>query len=176
MERDRSEAVQNFVEMVDRVLRAPKQIIGAERPVWQMGRDQSERRLKLPLELSGEQHGIFLIIMAFPNHEPSPKFHIAIECCDKVVDRVDFELDAVHGNNLTPRPAGVPALVHGPHWHAWELNRGETRSMLDYDRMRHAKPFTEAQKFDAVLRYYCTNRNIEIGRHGIELPPRSRLL
>jgi hypothetical protein len=168
--------VHEFVEAVDRVIRVPKLLVGAESPSWQAGRGQDEQRLKLPLEIAGEQRGQFLLIMAFPDHEPSPRFNIAIECCDKVVCRLDFELDSVHGNNLRPRPQNVPALVHGPHWHSWELNRGEVRSLLYYDSMPYAQPFTEAQKFDAVLRWYCGKRNISLERHGIRFPMRSRLL
>ena len=168
--------VQEFVTVVDRVIVAPKKLVGAERPRWQAGRTQEEQRLKLPLEIDGEQRGQFLVIMAFPNYEPSPMFNIAFECCDKVVCRLDFDLDSVHGNNLRPRPQSLPALVHGPHWHSWELNRGEVRSILVYDKMPYAEPFTEAQKFDAVLRWYCGKRNIALGRHGLEFPMRSRLL
>ncbi len=161
-----------FVEAVDTIIAAPKILVGADAPAWQRGRDDDERRIKLPLEIDGEQGGAFLIVSAFPER-PIPGFSIGIMCFDKVICRLDFEPDVAHGN---PPDEGLTPLVHGPHWHSWELNRLHVGPTRRFAKLRRAEPFTEAQKFDAALRWYCHRRNIEIGAHGIELPRREKLL
>lgn len=161
-----------FVEAVDAVIAAPKVLVGSESPVWQPGRDADERRIKLPLEIDGEQRGSFLIVSAFPDRAV-PGFCIGIACFDKVIDRLDFEPDAAHGN---PPNEGLKPVVHGPHWHPWELNRLHVGPTRRFAKLRRAESFTAAQKFDATLRWYCGKRNIEIGQHGIDLPRREKLL
>lgn len=162
-----------FVEAVDAFLPLHKALVGAESPKWQYGRDFAEKRLKLPIEVGGEQRGQHLIVMAYPeNHVPM--FRICLEFLQKIVCRLDYEPDGSHANRLMPD--GQNGLIHGPHWHAWELNRGCISSVLKYDKLPNAQPFTQAQKFDACLRWYCAERGIDLGHHGIVFPARERLL
>lgn len=110
---------------------------------------------------------------AYPNHY-NLMFNIGISFDEKVVCRLDFEPDGSHANNLMP---GVPEhIIKGPHWHQWELNRHCVSSVLFHDKLPNAVPFTEAQKFDATLRWYCAKRNIALGNHGIHFPRQERLL
>lgn len=113
------------------------------------------------------------MIKAYPNHHQL-KFCLGIICLEKVVCRLDFELDATHTNGFFR--GELPFMVHGPHWHAWELNRHHVESIKRYDKLPCADSFSAARKFDATLRWYCHQRNIEIGHHGIVFPPRERLL
>jgi hypothetical protein len=161
-----------FVEEVDAVLAVKKDLLGAEAPIWRPGRDVSEKRLKLPLSIDGEQFGQNLVIQAYPDY-PTLKFRLGIECLGKIVCRIDYA-DETHGNNLAPH--SLPILVHGPHWHPWELNRSHAGSILSYDSLPYAVHFKEARRFDATLRWYCAKRHINLDEHGITFPPKERLL
>jgi hypothetical protein len=162
-----------FVEAVAAFMTLEKVLVGADSPVWQPGRNPDERRLKLPLQVGGELRGQHLLITACPDYH-NLMFHIGISFEEKVVCRLDFEPDTVHGNNFGT--VELPPLIKGPHCHPWELNRGLVTSVLLHDRLPNAIPFTDAQKFDATLRWYCAKRRIELGHHGIEFPSRERLL
>lgn len=162
-----------FVEAVDAFMPLPKRLVGADAPTWQSGRSADELRLKLPIQIGGELRGQHLVIKAFPNYH-NLMFQMGISFDEKVVCRIDFELDGSHGNNLNP--GVLPSLIKGPHWHSWELNRDLVWSVLHHDKLQRATPFTETHKFDATLRWYCAKRNIALGHHGIEFPIRERLL
>ncbi|MFO1503563.1 MAG: hypothetical protein U1F39_07075 [Steroidobacteraceae bacterium] len=161
---------QEFALAVDSCMESPKTLAGSDGPSWQQGRDPDELRMKLPLQIAGEQSGAFLMIVAYPEYH-SLKFRIGIEFHGKVVDRLDYELDVAHANK-----AGFGDLVKGPHWHTWEDNRHLVGSIYKHDKLPIAISFTDAQRFDAALRSYCKKRNIEIGHHGIEFPLRRKLL
>lgn len=161
---------EEFALAADACIAARKTLAGAHSPIWIRGRDPDEMRLKLPLEIAGELCGAFLVLMAYPEYH-SLKFRLCLEFHDKVIDRLDFELDASHANK-----AGFGDLVHGPHWHAWEDNRHLAGAVTVYDKLPIAVAFTNAQRFDAGLRWYCERRNIELGYHEIEFPPRGRLI
>jgi hypothetical protein len=164
-----------FVEAVDQFILVNKVPIGIDvPPTWRPGPRTGERRLMLPLEIAGEQSGHRLMLQAFPEHDLQPNFNIGLVCFDKVVDRLDFEPGATHGNNLLPN--SLPGVVHGPHWHKWELNRGQVRSIQAYDRLPFAIAYDGGRQFDAVLRAYGHERNILITKHSISLPPRVRLV
>ena len=115
------------------------------------------------------------MLLAYPN-EPVLTFKIAIKFFDHVVCRLDFDPVAVHGNNFRSWGDGLPAIIHGPHWHKWELNRTLVRSTTGPLKLQNAIPYDGSQKFDATLRAYCAARAIELGHHAVELPPRNTLL
>ena len=92
---------------------------------------------------------------------------------DRIVDRLDFDLNDVHANGFGKR---VPEVVYGPHWHAWELNRQVISGKDEHWRLPLAQAYSESRKFDASLRWYCAERNITLGAHGIEIPPPEKLL
>jgi hypothetical protein len=100
-------------------------------------------------------------------------FRIGIQFDEKMVCRLDYELDATHGNDLGSGMAEL--MIQGPHWHAWELNRHSVSSVLHHDRLRNAVRYTAARRFDAALRWYCGERHISLGHHGIELPRRLQI-
>ena len=144
--------------------------MGTADPKWQPGRDPDELRLKLPLEINGELSGSYLLVMTYPDHH-NLKFRLCVELYDKVIDRLDFDPDESHANS-----AGFGNLIEGPHWHSWNDNRHLSGSVTKYDKLRIAVPFAEARKFDAALRWYCHRVNIVLGQHGIDFPPRQKLI
>ncbi|MBS0566093.1 MAG: hypothetical protein JSS59_01605 [Proteobacteria bacterium] len=161
-----------FVAAVDAFMLAQKTLAGVDAPLtWQRARDDDARRVKIPIQVDGEQHDQYLLIDAFPEHE-SLKFCVAIMFSEYVVCRLDFDLEVVHGNNHSHE---LPLLVVGPHWHSWELNR-TTIELGHRFHLPNALEFHEARQFDATLRWYCAQRHIALGAHKIELPHAERLL
>ena len=170
-----SHAVSGFVQAVDAFMAANKVLVlGNSAPQWQQARDNAAKRLKMPLEVNDEQHGQFLLIDSFPNHQ-SLRFHLAIIFDNpaapadhgQVVCRLDFHHEAIHSNGFGQ---SVPELVRGPHWHSWELNRHTIKRIDRHFDLHLAEEFTQARQFDAALRWYCKERNIQLGAHQIELP------
>lgn len=168
--------VTNFVAAVDAFRPVSKTLIGADiTPEWKRGRQDGERKLVLPIEVGGEQSGQALMIVTCPNN-PTLMFRIGIKFFEHVICRIDFDLDARHTNNARSWADGLPPLVIGPHWHRWELNRSSINSISSPLKLPHAIPFNDAKRFDSVLRAFCADWSIELGRHAIDLPPRDALL
>jgi hypothetical protein len=169
--------VPEFLASIDSFLAAPKYVLGADSaPTWQPMRNENGLQIKLPLEIDGEQTGPFLHVGAFPNH-PTLKFCLGIVFADYMVCRLDFELEAVHGNDFSAKALGLPLQVTGPHWHSWEINRQFIKAYGRPFRLHNAKPFESGtmRKFEHVLRWYCSERNIHLA-DSIDLPPRTRLI
>lgn len=167
--------VDDFIAAVDAFLPLQKTLVGAHiRPVWRPGREPGEYKLLLPLEIDGEQRGQQLLLLAYPNN-PTLMFKIGIQFLDHVICRLDFELEAVHGNNFSLWGDGLPYIVSGPHWHKWEINRSHVHSTGFPFKLPNAVPYSNSRQFDATLRFYCAERFIEIGKHEIDLPPRDSL-
>lgn len=166
--------IQEFLAEVDAFMAAPKILLGADRPSWQPGRQHNELVIKLPLEVAGEQEaGNFLYVASEPN-SPSLTFRIGILFRDRMMCRLDFE-EGIHPNTWGCPIEVLPPFVEGPHWHAWEINRHLVKSLVLYEKLRNARPFATIKRFDAALRWYCGERKIQLGAHGIELPTRTRL-
>jgi hypothetical protein len=166
--------VSDFVAAVDSFMAAADKslVLGPQVPEWRRVRDEDFVRIKLPLEVAGEQLGQHLLIDAYTEH-PTLKFCIGIMFPEGVVCRLDYELEAVHGNGFA---YGLPLEVQGPHWHSWELNRLSFKDNGHFLKLPYATTFHDARQFDATLRWYCAQRHIALGAHGIEFPPRGRLL
>lgn len=168
--------VADYVAAVDSFVPLKKRLIGAEiEPEWKTGREINERRLLLPIEVNGEQAGQSLMIMAYPNN-PTLMFRIGIKFFDYIVCRLDFELEAIHANNFRAIDEGLPHLIAGPHWHKWGINRRLVMSAGFPIKLHNAVPFDNHPRFDAALRAFCADWNIDLGHHSIELPPRDSLL
>jgi hypothetical protein len=162
-----------FVKAVDAFVAVPKTLVLGNTPiVWQRARDDDALRLQLPLEVNGEQFGEQLTIDAFPDRRPR-MFNLGLMFGVHMVDRLDFDPSSTHGNNWN---SALPIVVAGPHWHSWELNRGTVRNVNKFIPLPYADTFSEAKEFDAVLRWYCQARNIQIGAHGIDFPAPGRLI
>ena len=158
-----------FRSAVDAFVAARKTIVfGNASPEWREARDVYGYRLKLPVEIAGEQHpGQFLVIDAYPDRKPH-EFFVMLLFADHTVCRLDFEPTAVHPN---PMNSPVPSVVHGPHWHSWSLNRDHVKivSGKHFD-LPVAAPISGPRNFDDALRFYCQENNIELGAHPIEFP------
>jgi hypothetical protein len=170
-------ALDDFIAAVDAFMPLPKRIVGADNtPQWQPGRSPGQLKLLLPIEVDGEQRGQQLFLQAYPNN-PTLMFSVGIMFAGRVVCRLDFELEATHGNNLRSWDDELPRFVNGPHWHKWEINRAIIRTQtLEYPlRLNNAMPFDAARQFDSTLRIFCAERHIDLGYHEIDLPPRDSL-
>lgn len=170
-------SIADLTAVADAFLAAPKRIVGSQfAPQWAPGFTQHEVVMKYPLEVKGEQLGPQLMVVGFP-HERSLKFRLGI-LIPAMICRLDYT-DETHANSLNGVLARlVPPIVIGPHYHSWPLNRRFFRGMIRPPKLHDAVPYNEAGRtFDAVLRWFCHDTNIEQlpPSHMIELP-RSELL
>ena len=161
--------ISDLTAAVDAFMATRKRIMGAdEPPTWGPGFTPHEVQMKYPLEVAGEMRGAQLMVVGFPR-ERAVKFRLGI-LFPGMICRLDFT-DETHGNSVPGVLAGiVPATVTGPHYHSWPLNRRFFRGVLQPPVLRDALPYMEAgRSFDAVLRWFCDDTNIE------QLPPSHRI-
>src|SRR5690348_16517069 len=162
-----------IIQGIDEFIAANKDLVmGQGAPTWQAGRDDGSKRLKIPIELNGELSGHYMHIEAYPEHQ-TLKFCLGLIVNERMVDRLDFDLEGGHTNGFG---AAVPNVVDGPHWHSWELNRHTIKRKDHFWELPYAAAFETAVRFDASLRWYCAERHIVLGAHDIELPAPERLL
>lgn len=154
-----------FQQAADKLIADQKLLVGVDDPEWQPGRDPGSQRLKLPLQVNGEQIGAQLEIKAFPARN-QPWFCVGVLFGEMCIDRLDVQ-QTDHAN---PAGFGLRRLVNGPHWHSWELNRHQFSNAKNFKTLHLASEFTETRQFDAALRWYCKQRNIVLGLHGIAMP------
>ena len=160
---------------VDLYVSAHKTLVFGNAPlVWREARDDYAYRLKLPIEIGGEQcPGQFLLIDAFPDRRPC-EFTIMLLFADHTVCRLDYEPSGVHTN---PMNAAAPSIVRGPHWHAWELNRPHVKIVSGkHFALPVAVEVAGPRNFDDALRFYCQQRRIDLGAHPIEFPYPGQLI
>lgn len=162
----------DFIKAVDAFMIAKKSLVGVEAPQWAQARDEYKYCLKLPIEENDELSGQKLLIQADPTKDELV-FSAGILFLDRCVDRIDIDKNDSHFNNWHP---SLPTVVEGSHWHSWELNKNEFKKLAHFKKLRYASEFREAKQFDAILRWYCQGRNIELGAHGILFPERGGLL
>jgi hypothetical protein len=171
-------ALVDIIAAVDAFMAAPKRIVGHDvAPQWGPGFTPHERVMKYPLEVQGEQRGAQLTVVAFP-HQRDVKFRLGI-LFPGMICRLDFT-DETHANSLSGALSRhVPPLVDGPHYHSWPINRRFFRGVTKPPKLHDAVPYREAGRtFDAVLRWFCADTNIDpLPRgHRIVLPPPDLLL
>lgn len=167
-----------IVAVIDAFMQSEKLLVGADQQQnWQDGREHGEKKLKLPLELGGEQSGQSLIVMAYPRHEPL-MFRILI-AFEPAVCRLDFSQHEKHGNPLDCAVDGIPGMVIGAHCHPWSLNKRFFTGVTQAVKLHCAIPFApQIKKFDSALRWFCDENNVRLpnGKHVIELPTKDTLI
>jgi hypothetical protein len=150
-----------------------KRIVGADLPgQWLQGYRPNERQMKYPLEVGGELLGPQLMVVGFPR-ERQLKFRVGI-LFPATICRLDYA-DETHANSVSGiTDLGLPPAVVGPHYHSWPLNRHFFHGTTVPLRLHNATPYPGAgRSFDAILRWYCDDTNIEPppANHAIDLPP-----
>jgi hypothetical protein len=170
--------IPDLVEAVDAFLATPKRVVGYDSaPQWAPGFTVHECVMKYPLEIAGELRGSQLMIVGFPR-ELGLKFRVGI-LFPGMICRLDFT-DETHANSLSGIKSGaVPPQVGGPHYHSWPLNRRFFRGVTKAPELHDALPYNEpGRTFDAVLRWFCADTNIESlpPGHLISLPVRDLLV
>ena len=168
----------DLLAAVDAFMAAPKRIVGYQSPPpWGEGWHPDERVMRFPLEVGGEQGGSQLMVVGFP-HQRDLKFRLGI-LFPGMVCRLDYTGET-HANTVDGVLSGVvPATVTGPHYHSWQLNRRFFKGVTKPPKLPDAVPYPGGgRSFDAVLRWFCTDTNIESlpPGHRIELPPSELLL
>jgi hypothetical protein len=162
---------------IDAFLATPKLIVGHDMaPQWGPGYVPQERVAKYPLEIAGEQRGAQLMVVGFPR-ERDLKFRVGI-LFSGMICRLDYTGET-HPNSLTGVLRGLPLTVTGPHYHSWPLNRRFCRGIVAPARLHDAVPYEEhGRSFDAILRWFCTDTNIEPlpPDHRMGLPARETLI
>lgn len=170
--------ISDLVGAIDALLASPKRIVGHGSPAhWGPGFSVHERVMRYPLEIAGELRGSQLMVVGFPR-ELGLKFRIGI-LFPGMICRLDYTGET-HVNSLSGVALGlVPPEVTGPHYHSWPLNRRFFRGVTKPPELHDALPYNEpGRTFDAVLRWFCADTNIESlpPGHQISLPERDLLL
>lgn len=161
----------DILKAIDAFMAMRKRIVASDVPGdWLSGYRASEVQMKYPLEVEGELRGQ-LMIVGFPR-ERGLKFRIGI-LFPAMLCRVDHT-DETHTNSISGwQDYGLPPLVVGPHYHSWPFNRRFFKGSTVPPRLYDAIPFKPGRSFDAVLREFCADTNIEAppANHAISLPP-----
>jgi hypothetical protein len=168
---------EDMVAAITAYMAARKRIQGFDSaPTWGHGFSVHEAVMKYPLEVGGELMGQ-LWVVGFPRAK-ALKFRLQI-VLDAPICRLDFT-DETHPNSIDGYTNGlVPMHVTGPHYHAWPINQRFFRGATRPPKLHDALPYMEPGKtFDAVLRWFCTDTNIDSlpGSHLIGLPEPGTLL
>jgi hypothetical protein len=163
---------------VDAFMSAQKRILGHDSVAqWGPGFSPHEAVMKYPLEIEGELRGAQLMVVRFPR-ERDLKFRLGI-LFPAMICRLDYT-DETHANSISGLPTrGLPYAVAGPHYHSWPLNRRFFRGVTVPPKLHDALPYNEpARTFDAILRWFCADTNIESlpPAHLISLPVPELLL
>jgi hypothetical protein len=171
-------SISDFVDAIDAFWATPKRVVGYDSPPqWGLGFSVHERVMKYPLEIAGELRGSQLMVVGFPR-EPGLKFRVGI-LFPGMICRLDYTGET-HVNSLSGIEAGtVPPDVTGPHYHSWPLNKRFFKGVTKPPELLDAVPYDEpGRTFDAILRWFCTDTNIESlpPDHRIALPIREFLL
>lgn len=163
---------------VDVFMATPKRVLGHDSPPqWGPGFSQYEVVMKYPLEIEGELRGAQFMVVGFPR-ERKLKFRLGI-LFPAMICRLDYT-DETHPNSIGGFLKGsVPFAVTGPHYHSWRLNRRFFRGVTVPQTLHDAAPYNESGRtFDAILRWFCADTNIESlpADHLISLPRLELLL
>ena len=162
-----------FIKAVDAFIAAPKSLAGADDPQWvRSERDIYKFCLKLPIEVDDELSGQKLLIQADPTKDDLV-FSVGILFLERCICRIDFDKGDAHFNHWHP---ALPHVAEGSHWHSWELNKNDFKKLGHYKKLRYASEFRAAKQFDATLRWYCQERNIDLGAQGIDFPEKGGLI
>lgn len=166
-----------MVAAITAYMAARKRIQGFDfAPTWAQGFSRHEVVMKYPIEVGGELQGQ-LMVVGFPLQREL-KFRLEILFPGPLC-RLDYT-DETHPNSADGVLSGaVPAFVNGPHYHSWPLNKRFFRGATKPPELHDAVPYEEAARtFDAVLRWFCADTNIESlpGSHLIALPDPSALV
>ncbi len=168
-------------QVIDEFLNSKKAILGADNHFeWVSGYSQYECKAKFPIILDGEsqQHARFELT-GFTN-STELKFRLAL-CFGAIICRLDYT-DETHANILRLSEENLPSVVHGPHYHSWNINRrffkGVKPLQKPAPKLENAEIFKMRGNFDSILRWFCAEVNIEplSSAHLISLPSRDFLL
>jgi hypothetical protein len=135
-------SVVEITAAVDAFMVAQKRILGHDSvPEWGPGFSPHEAVMKYPLEIEGELRGAQLMVVSFPR-ERNLKFRLGI-LFPAMICRLDYT-DETH----------------------WPLNRRFFRGVTVPQTLHDAVPYDQpGRTFDAILRWFCADTNIE------SLPP-----
>lgn len=163
-------AREEFIAAVTAFLAADKTLAGVDMPPqWMPSRTRPEQCIKVPIELDGVQYGQQLVIVA-----PSVQADFSISIVHSVgVVRLDFEpRGGGHRNTLLASLDGLPGIVSGTHFHRWRYNTRFVEGDGRLEELKHAEELpTAIRSFDAALRYFCGETNIQLPHgHRIDLP------
>lgn len=161
----------DMVAAITAYMVARKRIVGYDSaPTWGPGFSAHEVVMRYPLEVHGEHHG-HLMVVGFPRAKEL-KFRLEILLPGPIC-RLDYT-DETHPNSLSGYLAGtVPDIVSGPHYHSWPINQRFFKGVAKPPELHDALPYLEpGRSFDAILRWFCTDTNIESlpGSHFMGLP------
>jgi hypothetical protein len=166
---------EEFILLVDALLRTPKVVVGDIRPsLWQPRSSSDVRRLVLPLAVDGEAKGVSIQVLAYPNwHNLKFKINLSIP---PDVWRVCFDSEDQHNNSRRKSRDNVPPGVRGSHHHPWEQNKRFVRNINKLQQLENALPLPfELTNFAETFSWFCDQINV-IDPPSFALPLRETLI
>lgn len=143
---------------------------------WRQAHNPNELIMKWPLEINGEIQPLTHLGVVGRTDTRELFFRIMI-LCPFAVSRLDWTQET-HPNSVSGVRNGLPPLVSGPHYHSWPLNERFLKDLKHPSRLLDAAEFNGGgRSFDAILRWFCEDNNIEPlpPAHRLELPSRETL-
>ena len=167
---------QPFVDAVDALLSAPKEVAGLLKDSdWQFGATESVRRLVVPLQSDGETVDAYIEILAYPNNH-CLKFTLKAYALGHEVWRVCHDEDEGHTNSRKVEADQLPRRVEGHHHHSWAKNKRFFKKIGSAVVLKNAEKLpVNLTDFYETYGWFCSQININ-NPPEIELPPRDRLL
>lgn len=160
---------EEFIANATAFLAEPKALAGIDAPQqWRPSRTRPEQCIKVPVEVGGVQYGHQLVIVT-----PSGRAEFSINLLFGVgISRLDFEHGGGHRNTLFATADGLPLVVGGMHFHRWTYNVRFVEGDGRLEELKHAEDLPSTiRTFDAALRFFCHETNIQLPHgHHIELP------
>ena len=156
----------HIADTVSKYLAADKEIRG--RDDWASVDDRNIKyRRKWPVFVSGESQGD-LVAIYYTSVSP-PKFTISLLLGERIYA---LDYDENHRRvNAANRPVDCPAIVVGPHVHAWDDNKHLATKTKIPIRLTIARELdSEFRSFDSAFRWFCAEINITLP-HDIDLDP-----
>ncbi|RYH57421.1 MAG: hypothetical protein EON54_11850 [Alcaligenaceae bacterium] len=167
----------SYVDDVDRIMAAPKTIVG--RPAWAPSAYDGQVRWLAPLAVAGAVSPMDLVVDAYPRSD-GLKFCILLKVSSAVM-RIDYREFEKHRNhpvkNVALPTEVIIGWVHGPHVHLWSHNRVLVRFQPPKTLEFAISLPANVRGFDNTFRWFCSEANIVLGPFEIpQLPTRDLLL
>lgn len=155
--------IKSQIELADKFMAEPKLLSGDPPEFGPMkdGRHGLTRTANWPVS---SLDGVVRTGRLQVKYAPSQKaFIIALIFRDECVTRIDFvEMAICHSNPLWSARLGLPSDVCGPHFHQWELNRGNILHQETWSLEARVPLQPQIRRFDQAFAWMADQINLNL--------------